>query len=78
MQLFLAAFESVPDPRAENVRHDLVEVLLIAFVAVLCGAQHCSEMAEFGWAKIGLLKKLLKLKHTIPSHGTFSDGHDRR
>lgn len=50
MQLFLTAFESVPDPRAENVRHDLVEILLIAFLAILCGAQHCSEMAEFGRA----------------------------
>ncbi len=27
MQLFIAAFESVPDPRAENTRHDLVELL---------------------------------------------------
>ena len=52
MQLFIAAFESVPDPRAENVRHDLVEILIVAFVAVLCGAQGCSEMAEFGRAKL--------------------------
>jgi hypothetical protein len=72
MQLFLTAFESVPDPRAENVRHDLVEILLIAFVAVLCGVQHCSEMAEFGRAKIKLLKRFLKLKHGIPSHDTSS------
>jgi hypothetical protein len=48
MQLFLTAFESVPDPRAENTRHDLIEILLIAFLAVLCGARHCSEMAAFG------------------------------
>ena len=54
MQLFLAAFQSVPDPRAENTRHDLVEILIIAFIAVLCGAQNCSEMAEFGRAKIKL------------------------
>jgi hypothetical protein len=47
MQLFLTAFESVPDPRAENTRHELSEVLIIAFLAVLCGAQHCSEMAAF-------------------------------
>jgi predicted transposase YbfD/YdcC len=72
MLLFLTAFESVPDPRAENVRHDLFEILLIAFVAVLCGAQHCSEMAAFGRAKIKLLKRFLKLKHGIPSHDTFS------
>src|SRR5215469_11902847 len=70
MQLFLTAFESVPDPSAENVRHDLVEILLIAFV--LCGAQHCSEMAEFGRAKLKFLKRFLKLKHGIPSHDTFS------
>jgi hypothetical protein len=72
MQLFLTAFESIPDPRAENVRHDLVEILLIAFLAVLCSAQHCSEMAEFGRAKLKFLKRLLKLRHGIPSHDTFS------
>ena len=72
MQLFLTAFESVPDPRAENSRHDLVEILLIAFLAVLCGAQHCSEMAAFGRAKLKFLKRFLKLKHGIPSHDTFS------
>ena len=72
MQLFIAAFESVPDPRAENTRHDLVELLIVAFVAVLCGARSCSEMAEFGREKIKLLKRFLKLKHGIPSHDTFS------
>jgi predicted transposase YbfD/YdcC len=72
MQLFLTAFESVPDPRAENTRHDLVEILIIAFIAVLCGAQNCSEMAEFGRAKIKLFKRFLKLRHGIPSHDTFS------
>jgi hypothetical protein len=34
MQLFLTAFESVPDPRAENTRHALAEVLIIAFSTV--------------------------------------------
>ena len=41
MQLFLTAFQSVPDPRAANVRHDLAELLIIAFLAVLCGATCC-------------------------------------
>ena len=39
MQHFLTAFESVPDPRAENTRHDLAEILIIAFPAILCGAR---------------------------------------
>jgi predicted transposase YbfD/YdcC len=72
MQLFIAAFESVPDPRAENVRHDLVEILIVAFIAVLCGAQSCAEMAEFGREKIRFFKRFLKLRHGIPSHDTFS------
>ena len=72
MQLFLSAFQSVPDPRAENTRHDLVEILVIAFVAVLCGATSCCEMAEFGRTKLRFLKRFLKLKHAIPSHDTFS------
>jgi predicted transposase YbfD/YdcC len=72
MQLFIAAFEGVPDPRAENVRHDLGELLMIAFVAVLCGAQGCAEMAEFGRVKIKFFKRFLKLKHGVPSHDTFS------
>jgi predicted transposase YbfD/YdcC len=72
MQLFVAAFQDVPDPRAENTRHDLVEILMIAFLAVLCGAQHCSEMAEFGRAKLKFLKRFVKLRNGIPSHDTFS------
>lgn len=72
MQLFLTAFESVPDPRAENTRHDLAEILIIAFLAVLCGAQHCSEMSAFGRAKLKFLKRFLRLQHGVPSHDTFS------
>jgi len=72
MQLFVTAFESVPDPRAENTRHDLAEILIIAFLAVLCGAQHCSEMSAFGRAKLKFLKRFLRLKHGVPSHDTFS------
>lgn len=73
MQLFIRAFESVPDPRAENTRHDLVEILMVAFVAILCGATSCSEMAEFGRTKLKFLKRFLRLKHGIASHDTFSN-----
>jgi hypothetical protein len=51
MQLFLNAFNTVPDPRADNARYDLSEILMIAFVAVLSGAQSCCEMTAFGNAK---------------------------
>ena len=34
MQIFLSAFEDIPDPRASNARYDLGELLVIAFVSV--------------------------------------------
>ena len=65
-------FRRLADPRAANARHDLAEILVIALAAVLCGAETCSDMAEFGEAKEGLLRLFLRLEHGIPSHDTFS------
>jgi predicted transposase YbfD/YdcC len=72
MEEFRACFSDLPDPRAANARHDLVEVLFIALAALLCGAEGCSDMAEFGEAKEPFLRQLLRLEHGIPSHDTFS------
>ena len=72
MDIFLSAFDSVPDPRADNARHDLCELLVVGFVAVLCGATSCADMADFGRAKEPVFRGFLKLKHAIPSHDTFS------
>lgn len=72
MEKFRSIFREVPDPRADNARHDLVDILVIALAAVLCGAEGCADMAEFGCAKQGLLQQLLRLEHGIPSHDTFS------
>lgn len=69
---FFVIFESVPDPRDINARHDLREILFIALAAMLCGAESCVEMAEFGRNKEALLRKILDLKHGLPSHDTFS------
>lgn len=72
MDKFRRTFRRLPDPRACNARHDLLEVLLIALAAVLCGAESCSDMADFGQSKEGLLRLFLRLEHGIPSHDTFS------
>lgn len=72
MRHFRKAFRSLPDPRAENASHDLLEIVLIALAAVLCGATSCSDMEEFGLSKEGLLRLVLRLEHGIPSHDTFS------
>src|SRR5882724_11523139 len=72
MQRFRKAFRQLPDPRADNARHDLLEVLFIALAAMLCGAESCSDMADFGESKEDLLRVFLRLEHGIPSHDTFS------
>jgi predicted transposase YbfD/YdcC len=69
---FHACFGNLPDPRADNARHDLVEIVFIALLASLCGAKSCSDMAEFGQAKEPLLRTILSLPHGAPSHDTFS------
>ena len=72
MGRFARIFRRVPDPRADNARHELMEVLFIALAAMLCGAESCSDMADFGHAKEGFLRLFLRLEHGIPSHDTFS------
>lgn len=72
MGRFAKIFRHLPDPRADNARHELLDVLFIALVAVLCGAQTCSDMADFGQSKEELLRSVLRLEHGIPSHDTFS------
>jgi predicted transposase YbfD/YdcC len=72
MRGFVSIFEDLEDPRAENARHDLLELLFIALAAVLCGAESCADMADFGEAKKEVLREVLRLEHGTPSHDTFS------
>ena len=72
MGLFERCFGEVEDPRADNARHELVEVMFIAVAAAICGAESCVDMAEFGLAKEPLFRQVLRLEHGIPSHDTFS------
>ena len=66
-------FGDMPDPRVEGrCDHILVEILLIAVSAVLCGAESWSEVEEFGNAKESWLRQYLTLAAGIPSHDTFS------
>ena len=58
--------------RGNAQRHDLLEILLIALAATLCGAEGCVDMALFGRAKKPLLRRFLRLGGGIPSHDTFS------
>jgi len=72
MDRFEAWFSDLPDPRASNVRHDLLEVVFIALSAVLCGAEDCADMADFAHARQEWLGSILDLPDGVPSHDIFS------
>src|ERR1700730_12064549 len=72
MERFSQCFSKLPDPRANNAMHDLTEILFIALLARLCGAQSCCDIALFAKTKDALLRTVLVLPHGVPSHDTFS------
>jgi len=62
----------VEDPRVERTKpHRLVDILVIALGAVICGADTWTEIELFGRAKFDGLRTFLELPHGIPSHDTF-------
>ena len=64
---------TVADPRRQckNLRHALVDVLVIGFCGVLCGCDDFVEIEEFGRAKEAFFRRFLELVNGIPSHDTF-------
>ena len=65
-------FEDMDDPRVVGrCTYPLVEVVLMAICAVLCGAETWTEVEAFGVSKRAWLAQLLTLEQGIPSHDTF-------
>ena len=67
----LRFFRSIQDPRAANARHMLSDVLSVAILAVLCGAEGWAAVEAWGRGNIEWLGEFLELPHGIPSHDTF-------
>lgn len=73
MASFLSILGSVPDPRTGNARrHGLLDMLVIALAASVCGAESCVDFAEFAEDRELLLREFLSLENGLPSHDTFS------
>lgn len=73
MPSLITIFREMPDPRRGNTqRHDLLDILTIALVASVCGAESCVDFAEFACDREVLLREFLRLENGLPSHGIFS------
>ena len=64
-------FSNVNDPRGPNVTHQLFEIIAIAILGTICGADGWVEIEQFGYQKLNWLSQYLFLPKGIPSHDTF-------
>jgi predicted transposase YbfD/YdcC len=67
-------FASLTDPRsfhAPNQRHELIDILVIAVCAVICGAEGWEDIEEYGKAQADWFAEVLDLPNGIPGHDTF-------
>lgn len=70
---FIMHFSKLEDPRIvnHNSRHKFFDVVVMAFIAVLCGCDDWVEISEFCKARVKLFKEFLELPNGVPSHDTF-------
>lgn len=65
-------FAELTDPRRREVTYPLINVVVIAVCAVICGADDFVAIAEFGRKKREWLARFLDLRNGIPSHDRFN------
>jgi predicted transposase YbfD/YdcC len=69
---FIRLAKKVPDKRMQGmIDYPMKEILLVAFFAVLSGAETWTQIAQFGKARGPWLGKFLKYRRGTPSHDTF-------
>lgn len=67
-------FAHLTDPRSDHTKqHQLLDIIVIAFAAIICGADSWVEVEAFGEAKLEWFRRFLALPNGIPSHDTFGD-----
>ena len=67
----LRYFADLPDPRAANIRHRLMDLLVMALCATICGADGWDDFADFVRVKAKWFARFLDLRHGVPSADTF-------
>ena len=65
-------FALLEDPRAEHLTdHKLIDIIMIAICAVICGAETWTDIELFGNERFDWLRQFLELENGVPSHDTF-------
>ena len=65
-------FAAIDDPRVDRTKaHLLLDIIIIAICAVICGADSWVAVEEFGRSKRAWLATFRDLPNGIPAHDTF-------
>lgn len=65
-------FEDLPDPQVDRGKqHVLLEMIVMALRAAICGAEGWTDVERFAKAKHEWFRKFLRLENGVPSHDTF-------
>ena len=65
-------FSDLPDPREDNRRHLLIDIIVVVICASICGAEKWDDIEVFGKSEESWLRRFLRLPHGIPSHETIA------
>ena len=66
--------QTIADPRRQcaNLKHPLVDLIILGFCGVLAGCEDFVEIAEWAQEHVAVFGTFLELPHGIPSHDTFT------
>ena len=71
-QSLIKHFEDIEDSRVERTKkHLLLDILVIAILAIIAGAQGWEDIENYGISKLPWLEEFLELPNGIPSDDTF-------
>lgn len=71
-QSLVKHFGDIEDPRVERTKkHQLTDILVIAILAIIAGAQGWEDIENYGISKQQWLEEFLALPNGIPSDDTF-------
>lgn len=54
-----------------NLRHKLVNILVIALLSIICNGENFTDMENFGKEREKFLRRFLELPNGIPNADTF-------